>query len=256
MPTTITHEEQLILEKLVLIRHQLSRLKKDQKSYYREEDVVNLYDELCQQVARLHEVRELEHHDHDQYKNRVDDVLDDIYQLFSLFYMALGKNREVPATYVQLVTIKQNLDLLSDLDVFKLDDLEPYKTRLASLEHIVKSSKAAEDGTQTAQLNYICRRLRQCQRKLEELHRSVEEIGPELVPIRQELIELRKRLVKLSTQHHFSAVSLREVQTQLRDIDNQRVDGKFLAPDGSIPTGQAQVVGMLEQCFDEVHELL
>ncbi|KAJ1983788.1 hypothetical protein H4R33_004623 [Dimargaris cristalligena] len=256
MPQHITLEEQRVLENLVSIRHRLSRLKKDQKSYYREEDIVTLYDELCQQVARLREVREIEHHESDQYKNRVDDVLDDIYQLFSLFYLALGKNREVPATYVQLVTIKQNLELLNEIDVFKLDDLIPYKKRLESLEKIINNSEVEEGGFQQAQLSYISKRLRQCKRKLDELYRSVEEISPELIPIRRQLIEIRKKLVILSTQKHFDAAQIRDIQSQLRELDNQRDDGKFLAADGTIPAGQAQVVGLLEQCFDEVHELL
>jgi hypothetical protein len=42
----------------------------------------------------------------------------------------------------------------------------------------------------------------------------------------------------------------------LRIIDNTRVDGKFLAPDGSIPAGQALVVGLLEQLFEETHDLM
>ncbi|KAJ1910058.1 hypothetical protein IWQ60_010860, partial [Tieghemiomyces parasiticus] len=243
MPQHISLEESRVLENLVSIRHRLSRLKKDQKSYYREEDVVSLYDELCQQVARLREVREQESHDNDQYRNRVDDVIDDIYQLFSLFYLALGKNREVPATYVQLVTIKQNLELLSEIDVFKLDDLQPYRKRLEALEKIINNSESQENsGFQPAQLSYISKRLRQCKRKLEELCRSVEEISPELIPIRRQLIEIRKRLVLLSTQKHFDASSIREVQVQLREIDNKRDDGKFLAADGTIPAGQAQVV--------------
>ncbi|KAJ1949244.1 hypothetical protein IWQ62_006765, partial [Dispira parvispora] len=106
MPESLSPGEQLVLEQLVFIRHQLSRLKKDQKTYYRADEVVSLYDQLAGQVQKLHEVREQEAHSDDQYKNRVDDVLDDIYQLFSLFYMALGKNKELPATYAQLVTIK------------------------------------------------------------------------------------------------------------------------------------------------------
>jgi hypothetical protein len=34
------------------------------------------------------------------------------------------------------------------------------------------------------------------------------------------------------------------------------VDGKFLAEDGSIPSGQALVVGLLEQLFEETHDLM
>ncbi|KAJ1660319.1 hypothetical protein IWQ61_000748 [Dispira simplex] len=255
MPETLSHGEQLVLERLVYIRHQLSRLKKDQKTYYRADEVVSLYDQLAGQVQKLHEVREQEAHSDDQYKNRVDDVLDDIYQLFSLFYMALGKNKELPATYAQLVTIKQSLELLGEVDVFKVEDLVLYKKRLEYLGQIINSHQD-DEGPQHEQLNYIKRRFRQCKRRLDELFRNVEEISPDLVPIRQKLIDLRKRIVLLTAKPAVDNVAVREIQRELRELDNQREDGKFLTPDGMIPPGQAQVVGLLEQCFEEVHELL
>lgn len=49
---------------------------------------------------------------------------------------------------------------------------------------------------------------------------------------------------------------MRTLQEELRTIDNSRVDGKFLAPDGSIPAGQALVTGLLEQCFEDAHDLI
>ena len=38
--------------------------------------------------------------------NRVNAVFDDVFQLLSLFFMAVGKNKESPATYAQLATLK------------------------------------------------------------------------------------------------------------------------------------------------------
>ena len=38
--------------------------------------------------------------------NRVNAVLDAVFQLLSLFFMAIGKNKESPATYAQIATIK------------------------------------------------------------------------------------------------------------------------------------------------------
>jgi hypothetical protein len=48
--------------------------------------------------------------------NRVNAVFDDVFQLLSLFFMAVGKNKESPATYAQLATLKVKFYLmLSDL---------------------------------------------------------------------------------------------------------------------------------------------
>ncbi|KAJ1923903.1 hypothetical protein LPJ71_000691 [Coemansia sp. S17] len=103
---SVTDGEQPILGMLISIRNRLAALKKDRGNYYRPNDIVGLYNELLDQVKVLNRVRAKEQHDNDTYKNRVDSVLDECFQLFSLFYLALGKNKEIPATYVQLVTIK------------------------------------------------------------------------------------------------------------------------------------------------------
>lgn len=115
---TVSTGEQPILSKLIGIRNQLAALKKDRGNYYRPDDIVGLYDELRDQVWQLQKVRSTEHHDNDAYTNRVDSVLDECFQLFSLFYLALGKNKEIPATYVQLVTIKQNFELFNETGVY------------------------------------------------------------------------------------------------------------------------------------------
>ncbi|KAJ2309885.1 hypothetical protein IWW54_003491, partial [Coemansia sp. RSA 2705] len=114
----VSSGEQPILSRLVEIRNRLAALKKDRGNYYRPNDIVSLYNDLRKQVKHLQGVRASEHHDDDVFKNRADAVLDECFQLFSLFYLALGKNKEIPATYVQLVTIKQNFELMNDTGVY------------------------------------------------------------------------------------------------------------------------------------------
>ncbi|KAJ1998210.1 hypothetical protein GGI06_006306 [Coemansia sp. S85] len=115
---SVTDGEQPILGMLISIRNRLAALKKDRGNYYRPNDIVGLYNELLDQVKALDRVRAKEQHDDDTYKNRVDSVLDECFQLFSLFYLALGKNKEIPATYVQLVTIMQNFELFNETGIY------------------------------------------------------------------------------------------------------------------------------------------
>ncbi|KAJ1952249.1 hypothetical protein GGI12_006293, partial [Dipsacomyces acuminosporus] len=114
----VTEAEQPILNTLINIRNRLAVLKRDRGNYYRPNDIVGLYNELLAQVKLLQSTRATEQHDNDTYKNRVDSVLDECFQLFSLFYLALGKNKEIPATYVQLVTIKQNFHLFNETGIY------------------------------------------------------------------------------------------------------------------------------------------
>ena len=99
--------EQPVLEKLIQLRQRLQLLNKDRTKYIRSQDVVALYDQLIEQVQKLNTIRD--HPIHHDEQNRLDTVLDDVFQLLSLCFMAAGKNFSSPSVYVQAATIKVNI---------------------------------------------------------------------------------------------------------------------------------------------------
>ncbi|RUP45807.1 hypothetical protein BC936DRAFT_147705 [Jimgerdemannia flammicorona] len=268
-------EELNILESLVSIRNRLSALKKDRNSYIKAADVLALYDETLQQVSILYEVRS---HDmwEQQKENRVDSLLDDVFQLLSLFFMAIGKNKESPATYVQLTTIKRCLDQLNELGVYLDESLTPFQERLDEIRGIIDTDVAKME-TPGPQILLLRRKLDQCSmylsrvrgeeamairererpsKVLHHLSSTLSTIAPELQPTQKRLVEIRRELATLGARRTFHTSDVRTLQEELRAIDNMREDGKFLAPDGTIPAGQALVIGLLEQCFDDAHDLI
>ena len=96
--------EQPVLEKLIHLRQRLQLLNSDRTKYIQSQDVLAVYDLLIEQVQKLNNVRQQPIH-HDE-QNRVDIVLDDVFQLLSLCFMAAGKNFSSPSVYVQAATIK------------------------------------------------------------------------------------------------------------------------------------------------------
>jgi hypothetical protein len=96
--------EQPVLERLIQLRQRLQLLNKDRTKYIRSQDVVALYHQLIEQVQRLNTIRD--HPIHHDEENRLDTVLDDVFQLLSLCFMAAGKNFSSPSVYVQAATIK------------------------------------------------------------------------------------------------------------------------------------------------------
>ncbi|KAL1924235.1 uncharacterized protein VTP21DRAFT_7270 [Calcarisporiella thermophila] len=253
-------EEIPILDALVAIRHRLSAMKRDRDSYIRTSDVLSVYDAVLAQVQRLYDVRHscLSSETTEEKlskKNRTDDVLDDVIQLLSLFFMAVGKNRESPATYVQLVTIKQFLGYVKERARYTKEDLEPYRKRLQELDSIIKADEKKEE-TPELFIKLIRSRYAQCDKLLSELEQSLDSISPELLPLRTRLIDLRRHLALFAVRGDCTADDIKPIQAKLREIDSSRVDGKFLGPDGSVPAGQAVVVGLLEECFEESHNLL
>ncbi|KAJ2768846.1 hypothetical protein IWQ57_003361 [Coemansia nantahalensis] len=261
----VSAAEQPILGALIAIRNRLAALKKDRGNYYRPNDIVALYNELLAQATRLQSVRASEHHDYDAFSNRLDSVLDDCFQLFSLFYLALGKNKEVPATYVQLVTIKQNFGLMNDTGVYTDDELKPFDARLAEIHQLVDTEAAAaasaEEGeASVSRLEFllVSRRLRQCEKELALLKEATRVIDDSLMPVYEELVPVRRRLTALLLlPNDATRAEAKAIQKRLNEIDDTRVDDRFVDPrDGSIVPGQAQVVGLLEDCFERVHDVL
>lgn len=112
-----------ILENLITIRHKLSALKKDRDSFLDPQVVIDLYKETEREVEKLNEIRTGDIWNPSS-RNRLNDVLDDIMALLSLFFMSIGRNRESkiytrgdkhtwsdilfigPAVYVHLVTVE------------------------------------------------------------------------------------------------------------------------------------------------------
>ena len=103
--------EQPVLEKLIQLRQRLVLLNKDRTKYIKSQDVLAIYDQLIEEVEKLNNIRQQPIH-HDE-ENRVDIVLDDVFQLLSLCFMAAGKNFSSPSVYVQAATIKVRDDRYS-----------------------------------------------------------------------------------------------------------------------------------------------
>lgn len=98
-------------------------MKKDRTEYLRAKDVLDIYASLMTQVTRLNEIRSpttttstttqgeevTQQPVVEQEENRVDTILNDVFQLLSLFFLRIGKSRESPATFCQLGTMKRLL---------------------------------------------------------------------------------------------------------------------------------------------------
>jgi hypothetical protein len=99
-------EEQPVLEALVSIKHRLTAVKKDRSQYIKTSVVTGIYNDLSVQLQKLEEIRGAGNSTLWSFRNNVNCVLDDVFVILSLCFMAVGKTKESPATYVQLLTIK------------------------------------------------------------------------------------------------------------------------------------------------------
>jgi hypothetical protein len=74
----------------------------------------------------------------------------------------------------------------------------------------------------------------------------------------EKLVNIRANLESHEMTYKWTLTpsSLAKIQQDLGEIDNMRVDGKFLAQDGTIPQGQAVLHFLLHKCYRLVRKLL
>ncbi|KAI8374242.1 uncharacterized protein BYT42DRAFT_599321 [Radiomyces spectabilis] len=255
MPHSVPSEELPILERLLAIRNRLSALKRDRSTYLKADDIMPIKEEVTQEINNLTEVRGGIMVHEKQALNRTDDVMDEVCQMLSLCFLCLGKTRESPAVYSQVVAIKHSFDRLEEFGIYAEEFLEPYTKKLKEIENILKVDER-NGALPKAVMQMLKYKFTQCERIRDQLMATIHEVSPELIPIRNKMLRIRRQLISIACQSNFKASDIVPIQEEIRDIDNRREDGKFLAADGSIPAGQAVLVGLLEQIYAYSHDMI
>lgn len=108
---------------------------------------------------------------------------------------------------------------------------------------------------------------------MKPLQEKLGQIAPELQALHEKLVSIRRSIkgceartkVGFSPGFHasitngyfqFATHDVSEFKQQLAEIEASRVDGKFLAPDGSEPLGQEIVLELLARCQSLADEAL
>jgi hypothetical protein len=93
MQTHFLYVELPILDSLVSIRNRLSAIKRDKASYMRSKDIYPLWNEARDQLSKLKDIRGFEVTPVAK-RNRLDDLLEDVFMLLSLSFLSVGKCNE------------------------------------------------------------------------------------------------------------------------------------------------------------------
>jgi hypothetical protein len=237
-------EEVPILEKVLLLRDRLSLLKQDRSTYIKSKDVLQYYADLVEQVQKLNVIRK--EHGIRLEQNRVDKVLDDCFQLISLFFMTIGRNNEAPAQYALTSTMKRLLDHLGEAGFYSSKDLYGIDRQIEKMRENLQRSK---DQHSIHLITLLGNRLDACYKTLQELKEKISDLSPEMSPIYEKLVSILRSMAAANTRSKFPRGEIKEFQTELLEMQSQLVDGKFLSVDGNAPSGQEVTVGLLNRCL-------
>ncbi|CAO3635120.1 unnamed protein product [Cunninghamella echinulata] len=175
--------------------------------------------------------------------------------LLSLFFMSIGRNREIPAVYAQLVTVERYLEQLSQMGIYTDNVLVEIEERLDDIGSIIFGDRDQNSNYSTYFLDLLKKKYNRSKEALDSLLITIREVAPELKPLQDELVELRRELSLVAQRPAgFKASDIYPFQEKIRKIDNLKSD--LFPKDGSTPKGQALIVGLLEQLYEETHDLI
>ncbi|ORX63419.1 hypothetical protein K493DRAFT_327599 [Basidiobolus meristosporus CBS 931.73] len=162
----------------------------------------------------------------------------------------LKKDRSNYHKVVDVVAIydEQCLDSMDAFGVYSQEDIAVFSSRLQGIEEIIRQGQILDDECLDPKMGLailVSKKLNQCQNLLRSLRNSLKNMDVELIPIHK----------RLSARGSYDLDRVREIQGELRDIDGSREYGKFVDKDGSIATSQAQVIGLLERCYEMTHDI-
>ncbi|PGH27548.1 hypothetical protein AJ80_00789 [Polytolypa hystricis UAMH7299] len=234
--------EQPILDRLLRIRDALLLLKQDKSTYIKSRDVLLYYDQVIEQIQLLNSVRANRRLEH----TRVDNVLDDCFQLISLLFLTVGRNNEAPAAYSMASTIKRLLDHLKEAAFFSQKDLESISNTLDKTQESVDRGK---DTYSPHLMTLLDARLEKCRHLLGELQKDLSFLSPELVQTHETLVSILRSTSAANTRSKFSESEVKSFREQLFTIRDSMHQETFIALYGSPPEGQHIVKALMERCL-------
>ncbi|KAK4958190.1 hypothetical protein LTR10_004616 [Elasticomyces elasticus] len=206
-------KEQPILDRILTLRDHLSILKLDRSTYVKSQDVMSYYNQLIEQVEKLNAIRETKRDE----QNRVDTVLDDCFQLISLFFMTIGRNQEAPAVYSAISTVKRLLDHLKEAGFYSPKDLESIQHHLEQWQDAVERGR---DDHSPQLLTLLDARMALCRHIVGELQENLSKLDPEMMDIYERLVSILRSLSALNTRSKFPVKEVKEFEEQLLQIQD------------------------------------
>ncbi|CAI4780897.1 CFA_G0052810.mRNA.1.CDS.1 [Saccharomyces cerevisiae] len=262
-PQIVPKEEESILNYLLEVRSSLAKLKQNRTQYLNSKDVQTTYQHVLTKVRELDDIRKNSHETpaksaatlihSTELHNRVDSVLDDVFQLLSLCFLTVGLKNSAPATYASLSTVESLLEHLNESNVFTHHDLSPIKERLEEISKIVEQKNSSpaydEDGNDDRlreidnerkknkiEEDLLLRaKLKHCKDEYDILEGKLEEIDPSLSTVMEKLFRIRRGLLSLvasakktMSKSDINTNSLLQEQNDLQTNNESLMDDKHL----------------------------
>lgn len=168
---------------------------------------------------------------------------------------------ELVPIHERLVNIRRQLVALAAKEKHQRAELKPLIEELRDIDSKRVDGKFLGPGGSFPASQAICSSLlEECFDITQEIKAQDESknVSTSLKPIYDRLSEIRKELESLALTHRWSLreTDLWNYTLSLQEIDNMRVDGKFVDLDKNVPPGQYVLLYFLRRCYGILYRLL
>ncbi|KZV59758.1 hypothetical protein PENSPDRAFT_659937 [Peniophora sp. CONT] len=168
---------------------------------------------------------------------------------------------ELVPIHERLVGIRRKLVALAAKDGPHKQELKPFQEELRKIDSKRVDGKFMGPGGIVPASQAICSSLLEdCFDIVQEIRAQEESkhVPQTLKPIHERLSQLRAELDGLALTHRWSLreTDLFNYSLSLQEIDNMRVDGKFVDTEGNQPGGQYVLLYLLRRCYGVIYRLL
>ncbi|TKA79140.1 hypothetical protein B0A49_01322 [Cryomyces minteri] len=178
----------------------------------------------------------------------LDTVLDDCFQLVSLFFLTIGRNQEAPAVYSAVSTVKRLLDHLKEAAFYSTKDLDGISNQLRQYENSVERGRADHDANLITLLEA---RIQICRTLLAELRQALSHLSAEDTGTYETLVSILRSLSACNTRSKYPASEVKAFEDQLKEIQAGLQD--VVAPVGDRSAEEQYADKLREMKLDENH---
>lgn len=240
--------EQEIFDKLTEIRQFLSVIKKDHTKFMNSKEITQVY----QQVLSLtNDLNKLRNSDTTNDPNKVDILIDEIFQLLSLCFVTCGLSNTAPATYASLSTVQRLLEHLNESSIYTPHDLKPIKDRLDEISKIIKSNDNENINTNT-EINILNNKLEICLNEYNFMMNKTANLSSDVKNLMDDLLDIKYKLFTLITENINDNSKIEELSKKL---NNCQIQAENIFTNNHNEKGLGLIKGLIDNCSNYLKDL-
>ncbi|GMM28398.1 Cub1 protein [Martiniozyma asiatica (nom. inval.)] len=247
MPNSSLAESEIpIYNSLTEIRKQLSILKRDHSKFLDSKQITEIYCNVLDNIEQLNQIRGPQDGVPDP--NKLDVLIDEIFQLLSLCFVTCGLTNTAPATYASLSTVQRLLEHLNESSIYTPHDLKPIKERLDEISNIIENNNTNNNN----EITLLKNKLKDCYEEYQYMMDKMANLRPEIQQLIDSLLDIKYHLFGMITNDDHTISKVLDLTCQLSDCKQK---SELIFTESPMEKGNGIVKGLIDNCSNYLRDL-